>query len=222
MAAPYYDHGGITIYHGDCREILPRVGGVDTLITDPVWPNATNEIIGSERPFELFKEMWAAINTIPPRAAIHLGCASDPRILLSVPNVLSFFRVINLEISRKSYVGRLLVTGDICYLFGTPPKSRPGLRVIPGRCNDASCKGKEAPHPCPRKYKHVHFICSIWSNDRDVICDPFCGSGTTLVAAKNLGRRAIGIEIEERYCEIAAKRLSQEVMEFGPIGGGGE
>lgn len=56
---PYYEDSRVTIYHGDCREILPKIEA-DTLVTDPVWPGATLPLIGSDRPEELFKEMWAS------------------------------------------------------------------------------------------------------------------------------------------------------------------
>ena len=67
-------------------------------------------------------------------------------------------------------------------------------------------------HPCPRPLNGMKYLVECFCPPSGLVVDPFMGSGTTLVAAKDLGRRAIGIEIEERYCEIAAKRLAQEVL----------
>ena len=70
-------------------------------------------------------------------------------------------------------------------------------------------------HPCPKPLKAWTWLLTKGSvESSDTILDPFMGSGTTLRAAKDLGRKAIGIEIEERYCEVAAKRMSQSVMEM--------
>ncbi|MDO8672715.1 MAG: site-specific DNA-methyltransferase [Dehalococcoidia bacterium] len=82
-------------------------------------------------------------------------------------------------------------------------------------CRDSSSDGKQSAHPCPRKIGHVRWLVSKWSAPGDCIIDPFMGSGTTILAAKSLGRRAIGIEIEEAYCRIAANRLQQDVLPLG-------
>ena len=206
----YYEHAGITIYHGDCREIIPSLGPYETVLTDPVWPNASLELIGADRPFELFAECLELIQC--RRLAVQLGGNSDPRFLQAVPRNLPFFRLVWMEYARPAYWGRLLMSCDIGYLFGEPPKWRKDLKLIPGRVMDNRGLGKETNHPTPRSSKLTQWLLSIWSEPDDTILDPFAGGGTSLLAAKNLGRKAIGIEIEERYCEMSANRLTQEVL----------
>lgn len=210
---PYYQDSHVQIFHGDCREILPSIGQVQTLITDPIWPNAPADLIANETPTDLLIGMFGVMPEVN-RLAIHLGCDSDPRFLAAVPSSYPFFRVCWLRYIRPHYKGRLLYNSDIAYLFGLPPKPSEGQFLIPGYTEDTSSDGKQAKHPCPRKLWHVTWLVKWWSEVTDTILDPFLGSGTTCYCAKKLGRKCIGIEIEERFCEIAANRCRQMVMEF--------
>ncbi len=230
---PYYEEAGITIYHGDAREILPSISA-ETLITDPVWPNSIFPKV--KDPEKLLAETLEVSHQV--RVVIHLGCDSDPRFLRAVPERYPFIRSCLLEYARPSYKGRLVYGGDIAYVFGLLPPTigRPGTggpKLIPGLCistrSDAlfrrsNWNGSEKrfnrddgntanlPHPAPRRLQHVQWLCK-WFAGLSVV-DPFAGSGTTLLACKGHGLPCVGIEIEEKYCELAATRLSQGVLEL--------
>lgn len=222
---PYYSHAGITIYNCDCREILPQLEA-ESIVTDPIWPNCAHVFPGID-PFAL---LASALKLAPEgirRVAIHLGCMSDPRFLLAVPSRWPFLRTCYLEFCAKSYLGRVMRDADVAYVFGDAPDPKPGAMVMPGRMiatrNDSKRDwGKhrqrlelrlpQLEHVATRHIQHARWLVK-WFGGASAI-DPFCGSGTTLKAAKMLGIPAIGIEIEERYCAIAAKRLEQEVFDF--------
>jgi hypothetical protein len=221
---PFYEQSGITIYHGDARDVLPGLRG-DVVITDPVWPGASVALAGAERPYELFAEVAALVPAVAGRLVVQLGCDSDPRFLLGVPVELPFFRVCSLEYLVPSYKGRLLMTGDYAYVFGSAPAWRRDRVVIPGRCvagrdvgpaRVGRLPGKKSGgvpgsgHLCPRRLGHLKWLVK-WFAD-GVVIDPFMGGGTTLVAAKYYGLLAIGVEVEEKSCELAAVALQQEVM----------
>jgi site-specific DNA-methyltransferase (adenine-specific) len=95
--------------------------------------------------------------------------------------------------------------------YGTAPDLNLGAKPNTLQSSDTA---ERNGHPCPKPLSWMKWLVVLASSDKEVICDPFMGSGTTLRAAKDLGCSAIGIEIEERYCEMAAKRLQQEVIEF--------
>lgn len=228
---PFYQDEWVTIYHGDCRQILLELGpALETIITDPVWPNSIVELPGSENPAGLFAEMCRALPAAE-RLIIHLGCDTDPRFLQAVPSSWPFLRVCNLDYTIPHYKGRLLYTGDIAYAFGSPPAYIEGRQLMTrGIVSSVSDRqnqrhtGKhrrrtmdhnpedDIGHPSPRRLEHVRWLVKEFSDK--MVCDPFAGSGTTLIAAKYLNRKSIGIEIKEEYCEVAANRCRQSVMDL--------
>lgn len=208
---PYYEHKGITIYHADSRDILPHLEGADAIITDPVWPNAPAGIYdGADRPFALLQECAVHFPRLATRVVIQMGCNSDPRFLSAIPPELPFLRVCWLEYALPSYLGRVLYSGDVAYVYGAWPASRVGARVFPGVAPKA--KPHKNGHPTPRAYEHARWLVGWYA--RGLVVDPFMGSGMFLRAAKEHGYPAIGIDVDERYCEIAAMQLSQETLEL--------
>lgn len=224
---PYFESGGTTIYHGDSRELLPLVRG-DILITDPVWPNAPAGMFDVDNPLQLFAA--AAVHfTKFRKAIIQLGCDSDPRMLQAIPAELPYVRTCWLRYALPSYKGNVLNSGDVAYVFGAGDLPE-GRKVLPGEATstgrlrvwaaraaspDVRPRGSarkardvhDFGHPCPRDMEHVRWLVANFTKKADVIVDPFCGSGTTLIAAEHLGHPAVGIEVQERYCEVAARRI---------------
>ncbi len=233
---PYYDEQGITIYHGDSREVLPSLKRFESCITDPVWPNAIPQLVGSEDPYGLFAETVKLIKC--DRIAIQLGCDSDVRFLNAVPKRKKYLRTCWLDYAVPSYKGRILYTGDVAYVFGKPPPAKPGHHVLPGRFSSARPdklftrksgthrrnksftrrKNDQLPHPCARRYEHVFWLVRFFGGK--TVIDPFGGSGTTALACKEQGKRCTLIEIEEKFCELAATRLCQGVLPFNFSGEG--
>jgi len=212
---PYYEHAGITIYHGDCRDILPHVTA-DVVVTDPPYNAGLDYGAGTNDKREWGEYVAWLANIIDGCEAVVTGPVF---VFLSVNGLLSLSaykrpRHVCVWDKPMCFSPRLggspfLPHWEPCAVYGRVPGE--GGRV-PGyhlpdvwHHNTAIRNG----HPCPKPDSLLLQLLGAVPGD---VLDPFMGSGTTLVAAKQLGRKAIGIEIEERYCEIAVKRLAQEVL----------
>jgi site-specific DNA-methyltransferase (adenine-specific) len=258
---PYYEHGGVTIYHGDCREVLPEiaVGTIDLVFTSPPYnlgntsgggfagvrvghysdaagmrkrggggkwnggaladgygvhadnmPHA--EYVAWQR--EILCECWRKLG---PAGAIFYN--HKPRILngevvtplaynpeLPIRQIVVWARAGGVNFSPSFYVP----THEWIVIFARPDfrlKSKGASGV-----GDVWSIPQEHDNPHPAPFPLALPARAIETVAPSIVLDPFAGSGTTLRAARDAGVRAIGIEIEERYCEIAAKRLAQEVL----------
>lgn len=213
---PYYDHAGITIYHGDCREILPALGEcADVLVTDPPYGigwtlpgyNGGRAHDGIANDDDLAARDWVlgALSHLPQ---IVFGSPVAP-LPKDVKQVLVWAKPDDAGIFGS--IGGWRRDWEAIYLLGPwPPAPAQRSAILKTKQGTATYLNGQHPHAKP-----VPLIRQLIATaPPGMVVDPFMGSGTTLVAAKESGRQAIGIEIEERYCEIAAKRLSQEVLPF--------
>ena len=218
---PYYEEPGITIYHGDCRDILPQLEPVDLVLTDPPYGVAflsarpkerlerNTPIVGDDSDDLLwfFKAVaplgkWLVAFTRWDKWPLHSAQAAEAG--WSVKNMLVWDKDnwtcgdLNGNLGYQHELAILASIGDP-HLSGS-------------RCGNVFRCPRVASevHPAEKPIMLLQGIASRFGSG--VILDPFVGVGSTLLAAKNLGRSAIGIEIEERYCEIAVKRLAQGVL----------
>jgi DNA modification methylase len=206
---PYYQDDSVTIYNADCREVLPTLDKVDLVLTDPPYgigrdgkPPSTSSH-GGHKGYEFMG--W---DTNRP------SCETFERILSAASDSViwggNYFADF-LPPQRGWLVwdkGQRIdqADGELAWSTQQTP-----LRIY--TLNRVAIANDGAVHPT-QKPRSLMRWCIGFFPDAQTILDPFMGSGTTLRAAKDLNRKAIGIEIEERYCEIAAKRMSQLVMEL--------
>lgn len=203
---PYYDHGGITIYHGDCREVLPGLPEADLVLTDPpygiadVWQGGSSCGWGSASAKAELRNHWDG--AAPDLShVLRLACrcivwGGNHFVLPPARGWLVWRKEINPALTLGDAELAWTNLNTVVRVFDHPRSKLTGSRV--------------PEHPTAKPLPLMQWCLSL--SPGGLVVDPYMGGGTTLLAAKNLGRPAIGIEIEERYCEIAVKRLSQEVL----------
>jgi site-specific DNA-methyltransferase (adenine-specific) len=219
---PYLEEDNITIYHGDCREVWDQImEPCDVIVTDPPYgiAGAPSNLVGGKSKgaydTNLFEDTQEYIvNVVVP-------ILNEMRML--IPRAVFTPGEINIhKYPEPDHMGAFFYPASSSiscwgqrlwqpiFYYGKDPHQ--GKLMPDGKiCVDSDRVGD---HPCVKPFNTWKWLVARASVSGDVILDPFMGSGTTLRAAKDLGRRAIGIEIEEKYCEIAAKRLAQKVLEF--------
>lgn len=213
---PYYQDDHVTLYHGDCLTMLDRLVA-DVLVTDPPYG------IG-----------WALHGGGKTAVTRHAGIANDentdardavldwwgdrPAIVFGSLHMPPPASVKQTLVWRKPADSGVVgsVTGyrrdaEAVYLLGEWPKrSAAWSSVLAPHISGMAKLGRNAGHPHAKPVGLMRTL--IERAPGGVVLDPFAGSGTTLRAAKDLGRKAVGIEIDERYCEVIVRRLAQEVL----------
>ena len=218
MSTPYYSDEWVTLYHGDCREITAWLDA-GVLVTDPPygigWTKGTNVARLSRSHAGIQNDEDTSV-----RDAVLEGWGARPAVVFGsfyapfpagVRQVLAWRKphgcgVVGSTTGYRRDVEPVFLVGD----WPTVDAAWSSMLVSGGNIAGINAETGH-PHTKPQDVLTV----LLEHCPPGTVADPFAGSGSTLVAAKRLGRKAIGVELDERYCEIAAKRLAQGVLDFG-------
>lgn len=211
MSTPYYSDEWVTLYHGDCRDVLPTISRPSAIVTDPPYG------LGDAMTGGVVKwGLWA--DETGSRGKGLVWDAEAPAVVASFPELADDCIIWGGNYFALPPVRGWLVWDKIVRKFSSghcelawTTLDQP-VRAFNFSHGELATEGKF--HPTQKPLALMSW-CLEFLPTPGVIADPFAGSGSTLVAAKRLGRKAIGVELEERYCEIAAKRLAQGVLDFG-------
>ena len=242
LPKPYYEDDSTTIYLGDCFDILPDLVGIGAVITDPPYPSGgafrgdraqstvakyvqggtlayRPEFAGDnrdQRSFMAWCSLWMNAARVASDPGSPIACFIDWRQLPILTDAVQAGGWIwrGIAVWSKRY-GRPNPSGfsSACefVVWGTNGPASEQDNYPPGVFESQKPPANERDHIAQKPDSVMRWVARI-ARPSTVILDPFMGSGTTLRAAKEVGCRAIGIEVDERYCEIAAKRMAQEVL----------
>lgn len=223
---PYYSQDGITIYHGDCREILPTLPKVDLVLTDPPFFMPATHYQSRVK----WQRRWGDTSILRVFWSVILdGCV---RILNQTGHFLTFCNHESYPVFYPEMYGRFDFLKSLVWDKGHVGLGRVWRNqhelVIACRWNSSvfydektlrsdvlkysATPSRDRQHPVEKPEGLLSDLIIPTTPDNGTILDPFMGSGSTLCAARRMGRRAIGIEIEEKYCESAAKRLALDTL----------
>ncbi len=207
---PYYQDSSVTIYHGDCREVIPTLGEFDLCLTDPPYGAEFEydehtdgfaewvQLIDAVIPLARSKAKAVALCTSKIEGEAHIWKHHTPDWRLC------WFKG---AMPTRSFVG--FKDWEPIFIWGRS-WTTPMHDHFRAGCLPFGTYG----HPCPKNDEWAEWLLSRMLPESGSVLDPFMGSGTTLRCAKDRGFKAVGVELSEAYCEIAAKRMGQEVFSF--------
>ena len=231
---PYYDADGVTIYHADCRDVLEQLVA-DVMVTDPPF--------GVGIRAKQARNKGGGSHAVAPASVLYDDDPDEVRVMLEsvMPLALSWVdRAMVFSGTRMLYaypepdgIGAIYLPAGSGYTPWGFQTSQPVLYygadpyLADGRGNRPNGlywtnhrdEAGRLNHPCPKPLRWMTWAVERCSRPGETVLDPFMGTGTTLVAARSMGRRAIGVELVEHYCEIAVSRLAQLALplEYEPL-----